>query len=222
MIRAQVINRKGEKAMSLRRLVVITLAVIGTAAPRDRRLPRVRRPGSAQGTHRGLRHRQIGRPFAIDGAFELEVLPSISVLAEHVSVGNVEWGSTPQMVGDRASLDEHRALVAHLGASGRPIVRAERRLGSPRNEPRRQGATGRSAMVLHQRRRLLRLRCHRSPRGHRARQARQCEGHLSRGRRAGPSCGARDTDRRIRHGRAAGDFRGRESSTSTGRRWRDT
>lgn len=40
----------------------------------------------------------IGRPFAIDGAFELEVLPSISVLAERVRVGNAEWGSQPQMI----------------------------------------------------------------------------------------------------------------------------
>ena len=40
----------------------------------------------------------IGRPFAIDGAFELEVLPAISVVAERVRVGNADWGSRPQMV----------------------------------------------------------------------------------------------------------------------------
>lgn len=40
----------------------------------------------------------IGRPFAIDGAFELQVLPSILILAERVRVGNAEWGSKPQMV----------------------------------------------------------------------------------------------------------------------------
>jgi uncharacterized protein involved in outer membrane biogenesis len=40
----------------------------------------------------------IGRPFAIDGAFALQVLPSISVLAERIRVGNAEWGSKPQMI----------------------------------------------------------------------------------------------------------------------------
>jgi uncharacterized protein involved in outer membrane biogenesis len=40
----------------------------------------------------------IGRPFAIDGAFELEVLPSILVRAERVRLGNAPGGSTPQMV----------------------------------------------------------------------------------------------------------------------------
>ncbi len=40
----------------------------------------------------------IGRPFAIDGAFQLEVLPSILVRAERVRVGNAPGGSTPHMV----------------------------------------------------------------------------------------------------------------------------
>ncbi|HEX5091227.1 MAG TPA: AsmA family protein, partial [Burkholderiales bacterium] len=40
----------------------------------------------------------IGRPFAIDGAFELKVLPSIAVVAERVRVGNAPWGAAPQMV----------------------------------------------------------------------------------------------------------------------------
>jgi uncharacterized protein involved in outer membrane biogenesis len=40
----------------------------------------------------------IGRPFAIDGAFELKLLPEISVVAERVRVGNADWGSQPHMV----------------------------------------------------------------------------------------------------------------------------
>jgi uncharacterized protein involved in outer membrane biogenesis len=40
----------------------------------------------------------LGRPFAIEGAFELKVLPSISVVAERVRLGNADWGSQPQMV----------------------------------------------------------------------------------------------------------------------------
>jgi len=38
---------------------------------------------------------RTGRTFAIDGAFELEVLPAISVLAENVPLSNAEWGSEP-------------------------------------------------------------------------------------------------------------------------------
>ena len=41
---------------------------------------------------------KTGRPFAIDGAFELKIVPSVSLLAEHVRVGNAEWGSKPQML----------------------------------------------------------------------------------------------------------------------------
>lgn len=41
---------------------------------------------------------QTGRSFAIDGALELQVLPSISVVAERVRLANADWGSQPQMV----------------------------------------------------------------------------------------------------------------------------
>jgi len=41
---------------------------------------------------------QLARPFAIDGAFEVRLLPSIKVLAERVRLGNAPWGSSPQMV----------------------------------------------------------------------------------------------------------------------------
>ena len=40
----------------------------------------------------------LGRAFAIDGAFELKVLPEISVRAERIRLGNAPWGSRPQMV----------------------------------------------------------------------------------------------------------------------------
>ena len=42
--------------------------------------------------------KKIGRPFAIGGPFKLKLLPSVSVVAEKVRVGNAEWGSEPQMV----------------------------------------------------------------------------------------------------------------------------
>ena len=41
---------------------------------------------------------QTGRSFAIDGALELQVLPSIAVVAERVRLANADWGSQPQMV----------------------------------------------------------------------------------------------------------------------------
>ncbi|HEY8252097.1 MAG TPA: AsmA family protein [Burkholderiales bacterium] len=41
---------------------------------------------------------QTGRSFAIDGALELQVLPSISVVAERVRLANADWGSQPQMI----------------------------------------------------------------------------------------------------------------------------
>jgi uncharacterized protein involved in outer membrane biogenesis len=40
----------------------------------------------------------IGRPFAIDGPFELRLIPVIDVSAERVRLGNVLGGSQPQMV----------------------------------------------------------------------------------------------------------------------------
>ena len=40
----------------------------------------------------------IGRPFAIDGPFELRLIPVVEVSAERVRLGNVLGGSQPQMV----------------------------------------------------------------------------------------------------------------------------
>ena len=88
---------------------------------------RVRRPRQAQGAHRSLVTGAIGRPFAIDGAFELQVLPSISVVAENVRLGNAAWGSQPQMVEvGRLSL-QVGVWVAGLGTGGCTLAGAERR-----------------------------------------------------------------------------------------------
>ena len=40
----------------------------------------------------------VGRPFAIDGTFQLEVLPAIAVVAERVRLANAQGSSQPQMV----------------------------------------------------------------------------------------------------------------------------
>jgi len=41
---------------------------------------------------------RTGRSFTIDGAFQLEVLPALSVAAENVRLANAGWGSEPSMV----------------------------------------------------------------------------------------------------------------------------
>ncbi|HET7811549.1 MAG TPA: AsmA family protein [Steroidobacteraceae bacterium] len=42
--------------------------------------------------------RHTGRAFVIDGAFELKVLPVLTLRAENVRLANAGWGSKPQMV----------------------------------------------------------------------------------------------------------------------------
>jgi uncharacterized protein involved in outer membrane biogenesis len=84
--------------MSLRRFIVAALSVTGALllaillylAFGDLS----RHKGRIEALVTGL----IGRPFAIDGAFELEVLPSILVRAERVRLGNAPGASAPQMV----------------------------------------------------------------------------------------------------------------------------
>src|SRR3954468_7488637 len=46
----------------------------------------------------GLVTKQIGRPFAIDGALQIHLLPSVEVVAERIRLGNAQWGSQPEMV----------------------------------------------------------------------------------------------------------------------------
>jgi AsmA family protein len=41
---------------------------------------------------------RAGRPFSIDGAFDLQVFPSLSVDAEHVRLGNADWAADPSMI----------------------------------------------------------------------------------------------------------------------------
>ena len=84
--------------MSLRRFIVVVLSVTGALllaillylAFGDLS----RHKGRIEALVTGL----TGRPFAIDGAFELELLPSILVRAERVRLGNAPGSSAPQMV----------------------------------------------------------------------------------------------------------------------------
>ena len=84
--------------MSLRRLVVIALSVVGAVLLAIVLYLAFADLGRHKGRIEAFVTKQIGRPFAIDGALELKVFPSIHVLAERVRVGNAEWGSKPQMV----------------------------------------------------------------------------------------------------------------------------
>ena len=84
--------------MSLRRLAVIVLAAAGALLAAVVLYLAFGDLGRHKGRIETLATELLGRPFAIDGAFELEVLPSISLVAERVRLGNAHWGSQPQMV----------------------------------------------------------------------------------------------------------------------------
>jgi AsmA family protein len=84
--------------MSRRRLVVIVLSIVGALLLAIVLYLAFADLGRHKGRIEAFVTRQVGRPFAIDGAFELQLVPSVSVLAERVRVGNAEWGSQPQML----------------------------------------------------------------------------------------------------------------------------
>lgn len=84
--------------MSLRRFALISLCVAGVLLLATALYLAFGDLGRHKGRIEAFVSETIGRPFAIDGAFELQVLPSISIAAERVRLGNAEWGSQPQMV----------------------------------------------------------------------------------------------------------------------------
>jgi uncharacterized protein involved in outer membrane biogenesis len=84
--------------MSLRRVATILLAAVVSVLAAALLYLTFADLGRHKGRIESLVTGAIGRPFAIDGAFELQVLPSISVVAERVRLGNAAWGSQPQMV----------------------------------------------------------------------------------------------------------------------------
>ena len=84
--------------MSLRRVVVIVLSVVGALLLAIVLYVAFADLGRHKGQVEAFATKQLGRPFAIDGEFELDVFPSVSVLAERVRIGNAEWGTKPQML----------------------------------------------------------------------------------------------------------------------------
>ncbi len=84
--------------MSLRRIVAVFLSVAGMLLLAIVLYLAFGDLSRHKGRIEAFVTERIGRPFAIDGPFELEVLPSVSILAERVRIGNAEWGSKPQMV----------------------------------------------------------------------------------------------------------------------------
>ena len=172
--------------MAFRRLVVIVLSVVGAVLLAIVLYLAFADLGRHKGRIEAFVTKQIGRPFAIDGAFELKVFPSVSVLAERVRVGNAEWGSKPQMV-------EIGRLSTHIGLwsliSGPVDIRSfELSDVSVLLEKNRDGKGNWAFGAAENPREgtSARLGRHRSPGGHPARKARQRGGHLSRAREAGP------------------------------------
>ena len=84
--------------MSIRRSIAVAFAVAGSLLIAALLYVGLGGLGVHKARIEALVSDQIARPFAIDGAFELRLLPSIKVLAERVRVGNAAWGSSPQMV----------------------------------------------------------------------------------------------------------------------------
>jgi uncharacterized protein involved in outer membrane biogenesis len=94
--------------MSLGRLVAIALSVVGAVLLAIVLYLAFTDLGRHKGQIEAFVTNKIGRPFAIDGALELKVLPSVSLLAERVRIGNAQWGSKPQML-------EIGRLSTHIG-----------------------------------------------------------------------------------------------------------
>ncbi len=84
--------------MSLRRLVLTVLSIVGAIVLAIVLYLAFGDLSRHKGRIEAFVTKKTGRPFAIDGAFELKVLPSVSVAAERVRLGNAAWGSAPQMV----------------------------------------------------------------------------------------------------------------------------
>lgn len=84
--------------MSLRRFLRIFLAVSGALLLALLLYLAFGDLSRHKGRIEALATEATGRPFAIDGDFELEVLPAIYVRAERVRLGNAPGASAPQMV----------------------------------------------------------------------------------------------------------------------------
>jgi uncharacterized protein involved in outer membrane biogenesis len=84
--------------MSLRRFIVVALSVTGVLLLAILLYLAFGDLGRHKGRIEALVTELTGRPFAIDGSFEVAVLPSIRVRAERVRLGNAPGGSAPQMV----------------------------------------------------------------------------------------------------------------------------
>src|SRR5580765_7649673 len=84
--------------MSIRRSIAVAFAVAGSLLIAALLYVALGGLGVHKARIEALVSDQVARPFAIDGAFEVRLLPSIKVLAERVRLGNAPWGSSPQMV----------------------------------------------------------------------------------------------------------------------------
>lgn len=84
--------------MSVRRLIVIAASVLAALLLAIVLYLTFGDLGRHKSQIEGFLTRETGRPFTIEGAFKLKVLPSISVVAEEIHFANAKWGSQPSMV----------------------------------------------------------------------------------------------------------------------------
>ena len=148
--------------VSLRRLIVIALSVVGAVLLAIVLYLAFADLGRTQGPHRGPRH-EADRPAFRDRRGARAQSAPVGLCPRRACPRRQRGMGLEAADGrDRAPLDAHRAVVADLGTRGRPLVRAERRLGSPREEPRRQGQLGVRQCI--QKRRLRPTRASRSSR----------------------------------------------------------
>jgi len=83
--------------MSVRRFSGIVLAVVGALLVASMLYLAFGDLSRHKGRIESLITQSLGRTFAIDGEFQLKVLPRISVRAERIRLGNAPWGSRLQM-----------------------------------------------------------------------------------------------------------------------------
>ena len=76
--------------MSLRRLIVIALSIVGALLLAIMLYLGFADLGRHKSRIEAVVTKKIGRPFAIDGTLQLKLFPAIRVLAERVRLGNAE------------------------------------------------------------------------------------------------------------------------------------
>ena len=88
----------GSRTVSLRRFSAICLGTIGVLIVGTVLYLAFGGLSRHKGRIESFVTQHTGRAFAIDGPFELKVIPAVSVHAERIRLANAGWGSQPQMI----------------------------------------------------------------------------------------------------------------------------